>query len=67
MTDPFFSVKGVADEKEPSVISGLGRLIFDLLKREGLDVITLFRQFDLDESQLLNPGAYCSQDSLTLA
>jgi len=45
---------------------GWARLVFETLEREGLDASALFKQFDLDESQLSNPSAYFKQDSFTL-
>lgn len=45
---------------------GWGKLVFELLKREGLDASALFQKFDLDEEQLDNPNTYFKQDSFTL-
>jgi len=45
---------------------GWGRLVFELLGREGLDAPALFKQFKLDSEQLTNPSAFFKQDDLTL-
>lgn len=45
---------------------GWGRLVFELLGREGLDGAALFTQFNLDVTQLSNPSAFFKQDDLTL-
>mgnify|MGYP000081778649 CR=1 FL=1 len=44
---------------------GWARLVFELLKREGLNASELFKEFDLEEAQLSNPNAYFNQDSFT--
>lgn len=41
------------------------RLVFDLLKREGLNADALFEQSGLDILQLANPDAYFKQDCFT--
>ncbi len=53
-------------DKVQQLSVGWGRLVFELLGREGLDATALFNQFNLDARQLTNPSAFFKQDDLTL-
>jgi len=57
---------GIKMAKVQQLSVGWARLVFELLGREGLDAAALFKQFNLDSSQLSNPSAFFKQDDFTL-